>query len=89
MTHKVIAAFRDLRTGECINPGDPLPEGLDEDIIERLVTAKCLKPIAGADLFGGEGSGGDGDDDDGDGNDGDDAGEGKSVGAGRKAKAKK
>lgn len=45
MTYEVISAFRDRRTGEQIDPGQPLPEGLDRDTIARLIQAQCLRPV--------------------------------------------
>jgi hypothetical protein len=45
MKYQVISAFRDQRTGDQIDPGNDLPEGLDRDAIERLVAARCLQPV--------------------------------------------
>ena len=45
MSYKVIATFRDKRSGAYVNPGDTLPKGLDEETLERLVKARCLKPL--------------------------------------------
>lgn len=38
----VISAFRDRNTGKLVQPGSPLPKGLDDDTIRRLTRAGCL-----------------------------------------------
>jgi hypothetical protein len=45
MKYEIISAFRDRRTGEQIDPGQPLPEGFDKDTIARLVQAQCLRAV--------------------------------------------
>jgi hypothetical protein len=45
MKFDVISAFIDKRTGRQVNPGEPMPEGLDRDTLERLVAAQCLRPL--------------------------------------------
>ena len=47
MKYEIISAFIDRRTGEKIDPGQPVPEGLDKDTIARLVQAQCLRPVEG------------------------------------------
>jgi hypothetical protein len=82
MEYQVISAFQDKRTGDYVEAGQPVPEGLDDETIARLVEAKCLKPISRSDLFAGDGDGEADDSDEGD------AADGQSPAA-RKPKAKK
>jgi hypothetical protein len=44
MTFHVIAPFIDKRTGERVEAGGTLPEGLDRATVQRLVRARCLEP---------------------------------------------
>jgi hypothetical protein len=45
MKLEVISAFIDKRDGRQVNPGEPVPEGLDRDTVKRLVAAQCLRPL--------------------------------------------
>lgn len=45
MKYKVIAPFRDSRSGDLVQPGDTLPKRLDEAAIGRLVRARCVAPL--------------------------------------------
>jgi hypothetical protein len=47
MKYQVIAAFIDKRNGEQIEPGSPVPDGLDRETIRRLIAANCLRPVEG------------------------------------------
>jgi hypothetical protein len=48
MRFEIISAFIDKRTGRQVEPGEAVPEGLEEDTLERLVQAKCLRPMSSA-----------------------------------------
>ena len=52
MKLQVIAAFRHRKTGELVKPGDPVPKGLDAEAIQRLIRARCLKPLTAGDAAG-------------------------------------
>lgn len=43
--YEIIAAFIDRRSGRLLQPGDPLPAGMDEAALTRLCRAGCLKPV--------------------------------------------
>lgn len=45
MSHKVIAEFYHPKLGETIQAGAPFPGGLSAQSIEKLVRARCLKPL--------------------------------------------
>ena len=45
MTYEVISAFVDRRTGQQIDLGEDVPDGLDRETIGRLVAANCLRPL--------------------------------------------
>jgi len=45
MKYQVISAFIDKRDGRQIDAGEPVPEGLDRDTVDRLVAAQCLRPL--------------------------------------------
>jgi hypothetical protein len=59
MKYQVIAAFIDKRNGEQIEPGSPVPDGLDRETIRRLIAANCLRPVEGEETPASE-PGGDG-----------------------------
>ena len=50
MKYEVIAAFIDKRSGQTVEPGSPVPAGLDRQTVERLVRARCLAPIDTGDV---------------------------------------
>jgi hypothetical protein len=45
MIFEVISAFIDKQTGRQVEPGESVPVGLEEETLERLVQAKCLRPL--------------------------------------------
>jgi hypothetical protein len=59
MKYQVIAAFIDKRNGQQIEPGSPVPDGLDRETIQRLLAANCLRPAEDEEATAGE-PGGDG-----------------------------
>jgi hypothetical protein len=81
MNYQVIAAFIDKRNGQQIEPGSPVPNGLDRETIQRLVAANCLRPAEGEETPASE-PGGDGADEQSQGQPG---GEGDAPGAGQPA----
>lgn len=42
----VVSAFRDLKTGELVKPGQDLPGHLDRDAVARLVRKRCVRRTA-------------------------------------------